>query len=186
MPINPDAVGTESEPFEASWNSKDALLYAVGIGAGVDDLSFTTENTDGVAQQVFPTFPVVVGWGMGSTRTSIGTFNPAMLVHGQQSVTLHKPVPVAGKVRGVSRIIGIYDKGSGAVVSTQTELVDAADGSRIQVQLDITPDDDNPFATLSALDQAGLQLAQVRVSAAFKLNESSALAWVAAGFERPG
>jgi uncharacterized protein YpuA (DUF1002 family) len=64
--------------------------------------------------------------------------------------------------------------------------VDAADGSRIQVQLDITPDDDNPFATLSALDQAGLQLAQVRVSAAFKLNESSALAWVAAGFERPG
>mgnify|MGYP000303359371 CR=1 FL=1 len=34
MPINPDAVGTESEPFEASWNSKDALLYAVGIGAG--------------------------------------------------------------------------------------------------------------------------------------------------------
>ena len=80
MPINPDAVGTESEPFEASWNSKDALLYAVGIGAGVDDLSFTTENTDGVAQQVFPTFPVVVGWGMGSTRTSIGTFNPAMLV----------------------------------------------------------------------------------------------------------
>jgi len=129
MPINPDAVGTESEPFEASWNSKDALLYAVGIGAGVDDLSFTTENTDGVAQQVFPTFPVVVGWGMGSSRTSIGTFNPAMLVHGQQSVTLHKPVPVSGKVRGVSRIIGIYDKGSGAVVSTQTDLVDASDGS---------------------------------------------------------
>ena len=64
--------------------------------------------------------------------------------------------------------------------------VDAADGSRIQVQLDITPDDDNPFATLSALDQSGLQLAEVRVSAAFKLNESSALAWVAAGFERPG
>ena len=123
MPINPDAVGTESEPYEVSWNSKDALLYAVGIGAGVDDLSFTTENTDGVVQQVFPTFPVVVGWGMGSTRTNIGTFNPAMLVHGQQSVTLHKPVPVSGKVRGVSRIIGIYDKGSGAVVSSSIRTV---------------------------------------------------------------
>ena len=39
MPINPDAVGTESEPVETSWTSKDALLYAVGVGAGVDELA---------------------------------------------------------------------------------------------------------------------------------------------------
>ena len=129
MPINPEAVGTEGDPFESSWNSKDALLYAVGIGAGVDDLAFTTENTNDVDQQVFPTFPVVVGWGMGSAMRNIGTFNPAMLVHGQQAVTLHKPVPVSGKVRGTSRITGIYDKGKGAVVASQTDIVDAADGS---------------------------------------------------------
>jgi acyl dehydratase len=129
MPINPEAVGTEGDPFESSWNSKDALLYAVGIGAGVDDLAFTTENTNGVDQQVFPTFPVVVGWGMGSAMRNIGSFNPAMLVHGQQAVTLHKPVPVSGKVRGTSRITGIYDKGKGAVVASQTDIVDAADGS---------------------------------------------------------
>ena len=59
MPLNPDAVGTQSEPFEASWTSKDALLYAVGIGAGTDELAFTTENTAASPQQVFPTFPVV-------------------------------------------------------------------------------------------------------------------------------
>ena len=129
MPINPEAVGTEGDPFESSWNSKDALLYAVGIGAGVEDLAFTTENTNGVDQQVFPTFPVVVGWGMGSAMRNIGSFNPAMLVHGQQAVTLHKPVPVSGKVRGTSRITGIYDKGKGAVVASQTDIVDAADGS---------------------------------------------------------
>ena len=56
MPINPDAVGQESEPVTTSWTSKDALLYAVGIGAGTDELAFTTENTTGVDQQVFPTF----------------------------------------------------------------------------------------------------------------------------------
>ena len=63
MPINPDAVGTTSDPIESSWTSKDALLYAVGIGAGHEELAFTTENSTDVEQQVFPTFPVVVGWG---------------------------------------------------------------------------------------------------------------------------
>ena len=98
MPLNPDAVGSKSEPVEASWNSKDALLYAVGIGAGHEELAFTTENTNGVDQLVFPTFPVVIGWGRGSAMGSIGTFNPALLVHGQQAVTLHRPIPVEGTV----------------------------------------------------------------------------------------
>ena len=63
MPLNPDAVGTTSEPVEVGWTSKDALLYAVGIGAGTDELAFTTENTNGVDQLVLPTFPVVIGSG---------------------------------------------------------------------------------------------------------------------------
>ena len=49
MPINPDAVGETGGPVTRSWTSKDALLYAVGIGAGTDELRFTTENTRGVA-----------------------------------------------------------------------------------------------------------------------------------------
>ena len=63
MPLNPDAVGSQGEPIEVSWNSKDCLLYAVGIGAGTGELAFTTENTNGVDQVVFPTFPVVIGLG---------------------------------------------------------------------------------------------------------------------------
>jgi len=128
MPINPDAVGTTSEPSESSWTSKDALLYAVGIGAGTDELAYTTENTNGVQQQVFPTFPVVVGWGRGSAMGNIGSFNPAMLVHGQQGVTLHQPLPVEGKVRVTSKITGIYDKGKAAVVASAAEAV-LEDGS---------------------------------------------------------
>ncbi len=123
MPINPDAVGSTSEPIEASWTSKDALLYAVGIGAGHDELAFTTENTADVVQQVFPTFPVVIGWGRGSAMGSIGSFNPALLVHGQQAVTLHRPIPVEGTATLTSEITGIYDKGRAAVVESQTRAV---------------------------------------------------------------
>ena len=123
MPLNPDAVGSKSEPVEVSWTSKDALLYAVGIGAGHDELAFTTENSDEIRQLVFPTFPVVVGWGRGSAMGSIGTFDPALLVHGQQSVTLHRPIPVAGTVTLTSEITGIYDKGKAAVVVSETKAL---------------------------------------------------------------
>jgi acyl dehydratase len=123
MPLNPDAVGTESEPQQASWTSKDALLYAVGIGAGTDELAFTTENTSGVDQQVFPTFPVVIGWGAGSAMRNIGTFNPAMLVHGQQAVTLHRPLPVEGTATITGKLVAMYDKGKAAVVVTESGAV---------------------------------------------------------------
>jgi len=121
MPLNPDAIGSETEPVDASWTNKDALLYAVGIGAGHEELAFTTENTKGVEQQVFPTFPVVIGWGKGSPMGKIGTFNPALLVHGQQAVTLHRPIPVEGTVTLVGRIAAMYDKQKAAVVVTETE-----------------------------------------------------------------
>ncbi len=123
MPLNPDAVGSKGEPVEVSWTSKDCLLYAVGIGAGTHELAFTTENTNGVEQQVFPTFPVVIGWGKGSAMSSIGTFNQALLVHGQQSVTLHRPVPVEGTATLQSEITAMYDKEKAAVVLTTTTAV---------------------------------------------------------------
>ncbi|HAR30448.1 MAG TPA: enoyl-CoA hydratase, partial [Gammaproteobacteria bacterium] len=45
MPINPNAVGARGTPSRRTWTSKDALLYAVGVGAGTNELQFTTENT---------------------------------------------------------------------------------------------------------------------------------------------
>ncbi len=125
MPINPDAVGSKSDPVETSWTSKDALLYAVGVGAGHEELAYTTENTKDVEQQVLPTFPVVVGWGRGSAMGKIGSFNPALLVHGSQAVTLHRPIPVEGTATITGEVTGIYDKGKAAVVeSTSTATID--------------------------------------------------------------
>lgn len=129
MPLDPSAVGATSDPVEVSWDSKDCLLYAVGIGAGTDELAFTTENTSGVPQQVFPTFPVVVGFGRAQgAMGKIGTFNPALLVHGQQAVTLHRPLPVEATVSIVSKVDAMYDKGKAAVVVMSSTASLVSDG----------------------------------------------------------
>ncbi len=124
MPLNPESVGSVSEPSTASWTSKDTLLYAVSVGAGTGELAFTTENTKDTPQQVLPTYPVVIGGG-GGAMGKIGTFNPAMLVHGSQSVTLHQQLPVAGTATVVGRIVAMHDKGKAAVVVTETVATDA-------------------------------------------------------------
>jgi acyl dehydratase len=128
MPIKPDAVGAVSEPAEHTWTSKDCLLYAVGVGAGTDDLAFTTENSIDIDQQMLPTMPVVLGGGGAGVFSKLGDFNPAMLVHGEQSVELHQPVPVEGTSRATTEITGIYDKGKGALVVMESKALDAASG----------------------------------------------------------
>src|SRR5436853_1367573 len=119
MPINPDAVGTTSAPVERSWDSKDALLYAVGVGAGTSELPFTTENSKGITQQVLPTFAVIAGAG-GAAMAAAGDIDFTQLVHGEQAFELAGPIPVAGTVRTTSKITGIYDKVKGAVIATES------------------------------------------------------------------
>ena len=125
MPLNPAAVGAVGDVRTMSWNSIDALLYAVGIGAGQNDLPFTTENTKEVQQVVFPTFAVVAGSGTTSPGKSamaeIGTFNWAMLVHGSQAITLHRPIPVEAEATVQDKVVAMYDKGKAAVVVTEAE-----------------------------------------------------------------
>ena len=127
MPINPDAVGSTSEAATSSWHSKDALLYALGVGAGVDDLAFTTENSMNVTQRALPTMVVTLA-DVSGVFGSIGSFNPAMLVHGEQRITLHRELPVSGSASTVAEITGIFDKGKGAVVEITARSVDPASG----------------------------------------------------------
>ena len=60
-----------------------------------------------------------------------------------------------------------------------------ANAGRVTVSLDIVPDEDNPHGLLSAADEAGEELAQVRVAPSFKLNRASAVAWAEGGFAKP-
>jgi acyl dehydratase len=130
MPIDPSAADGEwGDWTERSWTSKDAILYALGVGAGATDptgaeLEFTTENSRGIAQKVLPTFGVLIG-AAGGGAGRVGTFNPAMLVDAGRRVELLRPIPVEGKVKSRGRLVGVYDKGSGALLTSESETVDA-------------------------------------------------------------
>jgi acyl dehydratase len=131
MPINLDAIGADSGYGEASWTRRDVILYALGVGAGQDDplqeLQFTTENSIGVTQQVLPAFGVVLGMTYAK-RANLGDFDMAKILHGEQSFTVHHPLPVEGRARAATKVTGIYDKGKGALVESETTLTDAQTG----------------------------------------------------------
>ena len=132
MPINPDAAGSVGQPAEFSWTSKDSLLYAMGVGAGVSDptgfeLEFTTENSNDVTQRALPTQVVVMG---GGSTPGFGDFNPVHLLHAEQTITLHQSVPAAGTAVATGRVGPIYDKGKAALVYLETDVADV-DGNPI-------------------------------------------------------
>jgi acyl dehydratase len=133
MALDHSLVGVPGEPRERSWTSKDALLYAIGVGAGLDDplreLEFTTENSLGVEQKVLPTFGLVIA--QVPPARSIGDFDRARLVLAEQHVELHRPLPVSGTVLTSSTVTGIYDKGSDALVEFESVAVDPASGEPI-------------------------------------------------------
>src|ERR1700759_3761837 len=130
MSLDHSLVGEPSEPQERSWDSKDALLYAVGVGAGLGDplqeLEFTTENCEGIEQKGLPTFGVLIR--QARPGRTLGDFDRALLVHAEQAFELHRPLPVEGTVRTTATVTGIYDKGAGALVVTENAAVDAATG----------------------------------------------------------
>ncbi len=125
--INTDALGATSEPKRRTWTSTDALLYALGVGAGMDDptgaeLEFTTENSRYNDQRVLPTMGVVLQAG-GLPLKQLGPVNLAMMLHGEQGITLHREIPVEGTVESTSTITGIWDKTKGAVVDVESTSV---------------------------------------------------------------
>jgi len=127
MPINPDAVGNTSDPAEITWTSKDSLLYALGVGAGVADptgfeLEFTTENTKDTPQKALPTQVVVMGSG---GMPPFGDFNLAALLHGEQFIQIHQTVPAEGTATGQGRVAEILDKGKAALVRLESTVSDS-------------------------------------------------------------
>ncbi len=129
MPLNPEAVGRKGKPVRRTWRSKDALLYALGVGAGTDELAFTTENTRDTPQRVLPTMAVVLGGG-GVPFEEIGTFNPALMLHGAQGIELFGEIPAEGEIESTGSIAAIRDTGEGTagVAELVSESVDVATG----------------------------------------------------------
>src|SRR3712207_1270766 len=135
MAIDVGAVGSRAEPFVRSWESHDALLYALSVGAGQEnasqELQFTTENTAGIDQQVIPSFAIpIIQTGLGKVL-AYGDFRRGALVHAEQSLAVHRPLAPAGSVTVSARIASIADKGSGALVHMETEAVDTSSGEPV-------------------------------------------------------
>jgi acyl dehydratase len=127
VPLRREAIGVETDLGVRTWSSTDAILYALGVGAGPDDLAFTTENTADTPQAVLPTFGVVLAASGRSAEW--GTFDRARMVHGEQSIALHRPIPPHGTARAVSVVTDILDKGTGALVVSETRVTDAETGA---------------------------------------------------------
>ena len=131
MTLNLQAAGAEWDAGERTWTSTDAILYALGVGAGAQDplgeLEFTTENSHEVDQKVLPTFAVMIG-GSGAAQPSLGDFDIAQVLHAEQSVTLHGELPPAATTRTTGRLAGFYDKGRDALAVLESSSVDAATG----------------------------------------------------------
>jgi acyl dehydratase len=122
MPIDPAvAVGAELPGRDLSWDTTDVLLYHLAVGAGPDELSYVYERE---LCGVLPTFATVIPTLRDTEPPQVSMpgveVDLARVVHGRQELVLHRPIPPAGAARAASRIAGVYDKGSAAVIVTET------------------------------------------------------------------
>ena len=134
MALDHGIVGVTRGPWTRSWTSTDSLTYALGVGAGQLDptreLAFTTENTAGVSQQALPTYAIVIAQ-FGGPQNGLAGVDFTQLLHAEQALTLHRPMPVAGSVSLTSTITDIFDKGKGALVVNEVSATDPDDGEPV-------------------------------------------------------
>lgn len=99
------------------------MLYALGVGARPpEDLAFLFE---GNGPAVLPTYGVIPGlMAMGSVFSEVEV-NPAMILHGEQSITCHRTIPSSAEVQIAGRITEIWDKGQAAVIGFEGTASDA-------------------------------------------------------------
>ena len=86
-------------------------------------------------------------------------------------------------VKTASEVIRRHEQQLHAQLHKSTVV--STEQGELKVTLDIVPDEDNPYAMLTAIDEMGEQVAQVRVQPTFKLSPSSAMTWVENDFRAP-
>jgi acyl dehydratase len=127
MPFDLSIVGQQGEPHLHSYAWKDTVLYALGVGAKVDELDYLYE---GRGPKVLPSFAVVPSFKpvielLGKTGGSY-----ANVVHGGQRVVLRKPLAPEGVFSTIARVKGLYDLRKFTIAHVETETNDAA-GERL-------------------------------------------------------
>jgi acyl dehydratase len=133
MPIDYQRLKNLAIPeVEQIYTAKDTILYALGLGFGADpvdahQLKFVYE--DGL--KALPTMPVVLA-PLARAGVDLG-INRTLVVHGEQGLTLHKPVPASGTVIGRTYLDEIVDKGAGkgALLYFRREVLNKETGEPI-------------------------------------------------------
>jgi len=123
------------------------------------------------------------GWAVSMTLD--GQSEPALVGPWTMGRDKKNPKPLdtgafATLVKTASEVLRRHEQQAHAALHKSTKV--ASSGGRIRVTLDIVPDEDNPYAQLSAFDDTGVALASCRVAANFNFNHTTASAWVAAGY----
>ncbi|CAM9247995.1 unnamed protein product [Discosporangium mesarthrocarpum] len=139
-----DVVGFKAGPFPVSYNQRDLILYALGIGCtrkselgGDGELRFLYEEHEDF--QAFPTYALVLPF-KGSSGDVVsypgpalcivppalqGAVDPTSVLHYDQSLTMLRPLdPDGATLESRSKVLGIYRKGRGALLRSQTTLLD--------------------------------------------------------------
>ncbi|GAA0576218.1 MaoC/PaaZ C-terminal domain-containing protein [Craurococcus roseus] len=113
---------------------QDVALYNFSIGLGQDpmderQLDFLYEPR----LKAMPSMPVVLAAPGFWSRNEDTGITWKQILHGEQGVVLHRPLPVEGEVIGRSRVTGLVDRGEGkgALMYSEREVVDAATGEAL-------------------------------------------------------
>jgi len=119
MALNLDAIGKKLGPVIKEYTWKDPILYALGVGAGFSELDYCYEKD----LKVIPTFAMAsiidFLWLVGSDSN----VNPAGVLHGEQELVFHNPIPTEGTLSTEGKITHYYDKGKekGALILAESD-----------------------------------------------------------------
>lgn len=135
MPLDPQKLQSLHIPDVAQrYTERDVILYALAIGLGQDPLDahqlpFVTEHH----LKVLPTFAVTLAFSPFWLRDLETGVTFAKVLHGAESLVLHRPLPAHGYVTGRMRITDVADKGSGkgAVLICERMILDEGTGEKL-------------------------------------------------------
>lgn len=129
MPVTYDSLmSLKAIGDEFTYTDRETMLYALGVGMGrdplnTDELRYVYEND----LKAVPTMASVIAWGQRTIGQS--GINYLMVVHGEQRLTVHKPLPASATIISDERVVAAVDKGPGKGALIYTEKVIRLKGS---------------------------------------------------------
>lgn len=97
------------------YDERDAILYALAVGAGAEDLDLVFEER----LRVLPTFALTQAQWAPDALGGLGAFDTSTAVHGSQRLRVLEPLPGAGELTMSARVSEVWDKGSAAVFEVE-------------------------------------------------------------------